>query len=147
MNAAELIDALQRAGATLVIEDGKARMRGAAVPPELKEAIKGNREEVIAEWKRRQEQARDRYGQVPPADAPLLARDMEVPAPSQEQITAHVLRQQRPVHAWVMARANDYYQRGVKAEDCEWRACVDVIAWQRKSSGQEAAQFVEAGTP
>jgi hypothetical protein len=41
-----------------------------------------------------------------------------------------------------MARANDYYERGVKADDCEWRAGADVIAWQRMCGAREAAEFV-----
>ena len=54
---------------------------------------------------------------------------------------AHVFQQPRPVHAWVMARANDYFERGVKAEDCDWRACVDVIAWQRAWKGSRIDPF------
>ena len=72
----------------------------------------------------------------------MWALDLDLPELWNEKIVAHVLRQARPVHAWVMARANKYYERGVKAEHCEWRACVDVIAWQRNSDGNAAAQFV-----
>ena len=70
------------------------------------------------------------------------ARDMELPTSERDAVMAHVFRQPRPVHAWVMARANDYFDRGSKADDCEWRACVDVIAWQRASGGLEAVKFV-----
>ena len=145
MNAAELLDKLHRAGATLEIVEGKPRLRGAAIPDDLKQALKANRAEVLAEFERRTADDRDRYGQVPPADAPLLAQDLDLSVCWQEQITMHVLRQPRPVHAWVMARTTAYHELGVKADDCDWRACVDVIAWQRKSSGQEAAQFVRDG--
>jgi hypothetical protein len=142
MTAPELIDALHRAGATLVVEDGKARVRGTKVPDELLAALKGHREEVIVEWQRRQEQARNRYAVVPSGEVPMCGRDMALPAAERDAVMAHVFRQPRPVHAWVMARANNYHERGVKADDCDWRACVDVIAWQRACDGREAVKFV-----
>lgn len=142
MTAPELIDALHRTGATLVVEAGKARVRGAQVSNELLAALKGQRAEVIAEWQRRQEQERDRYAVVPSGVVPMLGEHMALSAKEREAVMAHVLRQPRPVHAWVMARANEYFERGLKAEDCEWRACVDVIAWQRACGGMEAVKFV-----
>jgi hypothetical protein len=76
----------------------------------------------------------------------MLAREMDLPEPSKKQILTHVLRQPRPVHAWIMARASDYFDRGIEANDCEWRACVDVIAWQRRTNSTLAVEFV-AGPP
>ena len=142
MTAPELIDALHRAGATLIMEDGRTRVRGTKVSDELLAALKGQRAEVIEEWRRRQEQARDRYAVVPSGEVPKCGRDIELPAAEREAVMAHVFRQPRPVHAWVMARANDHYERGAKADDCEWRACVDVIAWQRACDGLEAVKFL-----
>ena len=142
MTAPELIDALHRAGATLVVEAGKTRVRGAKVSDELMAALKGQRAEVIAEWQRRQEESRDRYAVVPSGVVPMCGRDMALPGAERNAVMDYVLRQPRPLHAWVMARANDYFERGVKAEDCEWRACVDVIAWQQACGGLEAAKFV-----
>ena len=142
MTAPELIDALHRAGATLVVEAGKTRVRGAKVSDELMAALKGQRAEIIAEWQRRQEESRDRYAVVPSGVVPMCGRDMALPGAERNAVMDYVLRQPRPLHAWVMARANDYFERGVKAEDCEWRACVDVIAWQRMTGGREAAEFV-----
>lgn len=142
MTAPELIDALHRAGATLVVEAGKTRVRGAKVSDELMAALKGQRAEIIAEWQRRQEKSRDRYAVVPSGVVPMCGRDMAVPAVERDAVMDYVLRQPRPIHAWLMARANDYFERGVKAEDCDWRACLDVIAWQRSCGGLEAAKFV-----
>ena len=142
MSATELIDALHRAGATLVVEAGKTRVRGAKVSDELMAALRGQRAGVIAEWQRRREESRDRYAVVPSGEVPMCGRDMEVSATERVAAMDHVFRQPRPVHAWAMARANDYFACGVKAEDCEWRACVDVIAWQRACGGREAANFV-----
>ena len=142
MTAPELIDALHRAGATLIMEDGRTRVRGTKVSDELLAALKGQRAEVIEEWRRRQEQARDRYAVVPSGEVPKCGRDIELPAAERDAVMAHVFRQPRPVHAWVMARANDHYERGAKADDCEWRACVDVIAWQRACDGLEAVKFL-----
>ena len=142
MTAPELIDALHRAGATLVVEAGKTRVRGTKVPDELLAALKVQRAEVIAEWQRRQEQARDRYAVVPSGEVPMRGRDMALTAAERDVVMAHVFRQPRPVHAWVMARANDYHERWVKADDCEWRASVDVIAWQRACGGMEAVKFL-----
>ena len=142
MTAPKLIDALHRAGATLIMEDGRTRVRGTKVSDELLAALKGQRAEVIEEWRRRQEQARDRYAVVPSGEVPKCGRDIELPAAERNAVMAHVLRQPRPVHAWVMARANDHYERGAKADDCEWRACVDVIAWQRSCDGLEAVKFL-----
>ena len=69
------MDALHRAGATLVVEAGKTRVRGAKVSDEL------------------------------------------------------------------MARANDYFERGVKADDCDWRACVDVIVSRRECDTKTDRRF------
>ena len=82
MNAAELLDNLNRAGAILEVVDGKTGIRGAKISDELMQTLKANRAGVLAEFERR------------------------------------------------------------KMEDCDWRACVDVTAWQRMSGGREAAQFV-----
>ena len=142
MTAPELIDALHRAGATLVVEEtGKTRVRGAKVPDELLAALKVQRAEVIAEWQRRQEQARDRYAVVPSGEVPMRGRDMALTAAERDAVMAHVFRQPRPVHAGD-GPGNDYHERGVKADDCEWRACVDVIAWQRACGGMEAVKFL-----
>lgn len=142
MTAAELLNSLSWAGATLEIVGGKVRIQGARISSELMQALKANRAEVLAEFERRRALGRNRYGRVPPPDAPLLARDMDLPEKSRSQIMAYVFRQPRTVHAWVMARANDYFDRGIRADDCEWRACVDVVAWQRASVGQEAVKFI-----
>jgi hypothetical protein len=142
MTAAELIDALHRAGATLIVEAGIARVRGAKVPDELLAALREKRAEVIAEWLQRKEQSRDRYAVVPPGSVRMVGQDMVLSAAEREAVMAHVFRQPRPLHAWVTWRANAYFERGVTADDCEWRACVDVIAWQRGCSGREAADFV-----
>jgi hypothetical protein len=42
-------------------------------------ALKGQRAGVIAEWQRRQEQARDRYAVVPSGVVPMCGRDMALP--------------------------------------------------------------------
>ena len=144
MTAPELIDALHRAGGTLAVEDGKTRLRGANVSDELKTALKQQRAEVIAEWHRRQQESRDRYAVVPAGAVPMCARGLPLLAAEREAVMAYVLRQPRPVHAWVMARANAYFECGVRADDCEWCACVDVIAWQRACSGLDAVKFVMA---
>jgi hypothetical protein len=126
----------------LVLEAGKARVRGSKVSGELMAALRGQRAEVIAEWQRRQEELRDRYGAVPSGVVPMCGSDIELPAAERDAVMDYVLREPRPIHAWVMARANDYFERGAKADDCDWRACVDVIAWQRACGGLEAARFV-----
>jgi hypothetical protein len=117
-------------------------VRGAKVPDELLAALKEQRDEVIVEWQRRQEQARDRYAVVPTGEVPLCGQDMILAAMERNAVVSHVFRQPRPVHAWVMARASSYHERGVKADDCEWRACVDVVAWQRSCGGRQAVQFL-----
>jgi len=142
MTAPDLIDALHRAGATLVVEAGKTRVRGAKVSDELLATLKRQRVEVLAEWQRRREQARDRFAVVPSGEVPMRGWEMDLTAAERDTVLAHVFRQPRPVHAWVMARANDYHERGVKADDCEWRACLDVIAWQRTCSGMEVVKFL-----
>ena len=81
-----------------------------------------------------------RFGRM--SEVPMCRRDIELPAAERDAVMAHVFRQPRPVHAWVMARANDYHGHGAKADDCEWRACVDVIALQRACDGLEAVKFL-----
>lgn len=131
MNAGELIDALHAAGGTLTVVEGKPRLQGAKIPEELKAALKANRDAVLAEWQRRAALSKDRYGDVPTGTVPMLARDAELTVAQRERVTQYVFRQPRPVHAWVMARANSYHVAGVKVEECDACACLDVLLWQR----------------
>lgn len=142
MSAAELLDNLNRAGATMEIVDGKPRVRGAQISDSLMAALRANRAEVLAEIERRKTGDRDRYGRVPPMSAPTLAKEVKIPEQWKQAVFAYVLRQPRPVHSWAMARSNLYFDLGVPNEDCEWRACIDLIAWQRMRGAREAAQFV-----
>lgn len=137
MTATDLLDRLQRAGATVQMVDGTPRIRGAKISTELMQALKVNR--VVQ--KRRQAEHCDRFGQVPPADAPLLADGMKLLWAARQQILACTFRQPRPVHAWVMRRSSKYFEQGVPADDCEWQACVDLIAWQRGCRGPAAVAF------
>ena len=144
MTASEIIDAIHHAGAALVMEGGKARVRGAAIPPELMAELKASREAVITEMQRRAEACQDRYAEVPTEDPPLLGRNMATPAAAfVRAILNFGLRQPRPVHAWVMRRANAYHELGVPADECEWRACVDLLAWQRNADRQTAMEWLE----
>jgi len=86
MNAPELIDALQRAGATLVVESGKARVRGKRVPDDLFTAVKGQRAAVLVEWQRRQDQSLDRYGIVPVGPVPMAGRELVMPLAERDAI-------------------------------------------------------------
>ena len=142
MTAAELLDNLNRAGATVQIVDGQPRIRGAKISTELMQALKVNRAELLVELECRQAEHCDRFGQVPPADAPLLADGMKLLWAARQQILACTFRQPRPVHAWVMRRSAKYFDLGVSADDCEWQACLDLIAWQRACSGAKAVAFV-----
>ena len=142
MKTTDLLDRLHRAGATVQIVDGTPRIRGAKISAELMQALKVNRAELLVELEGRQAEHRDRFGQVPPADAPLLADGMKLLWAARQQILACTFRQPRPVHAWVMRRSAKYFEQGVPADDCEWQACVDVIAWQRACSRAEAVAFV-----
>ncbi len=60
MSAAELLDELNRAGATLEIVEGKPRIRGARIASDLMQALKANRAEVLAEFERRKAENRGR---------------------------------------------------------------------------------------
>jgi hypothetical protein len=142
MSAGALLDKLNRAGAKLEVVNGKVRVRGAKISEDLMLALRADRADVLAEFERRKMQNLDRYGLVPPPDARMLAREIVLSDSTREQVISYALRQPRPVHAWIMARANDYYASGLKAEDCEWRACVDLTAWQRSCGAGEATEFI-----
>lgn len=61
ITAREVIDAIHPHGTALVMEDGKAWVRETAIPPELlMQALKANREAVLAEMKRRADVCQDR---------------------------------------------------------------------------------------
>lgn len=141
--AGEIIDALHKAGATLVVEEGKTRVRGTKVPDELLAAVKANKADVLAEWQRWQEKNLDRYAVVPGADAPLLARDEFVKPFMREAVVAYVFRQPRPLHAWVMSRAVEYHALGVPVGEDEVCACVDVLAWQRNTTAKLGLEWLE----
>lgn len=141
-SAGDIIDALHHAGATLVIEDGKARVRGSRVPDELLDDLRANKAAVLAEWQRRQEAKQDRYGEVPPADAPMVGRDVPLPTALREAVLNHVWQQPRPVHAWVMHRSTEYHTLGVPMEELDGCACLDVLAWQRNTTVKLAIQWL-----
>lgn len=140
--AGEIIDALHLAGATLVIEGGRARMTGATVPDELKALVKSNRESVIAEWTRRQFQNLDRYAEVPPGDAARSGRFAKITKQQADSVTAYAFRQPRPVHAWVTGRTNEYFLQGVALGDDEICACIDLLCWQRNGGHKEAVEWL-----
>jgi hypothetical protein len=149
MKPAELLDAINAAGASLVVEDGKARIRGAKIPDELVAAVKASREAVIAEWERRQEQAKDRYGEVPREEVPTFGQHANLTLPQRELVVGYVFRQPRTVHAWIMMRAQRYHELGAHFSDCEWKACVDCLCWQRHADPKTAVAWLEgiaAGT-
>ena len=142
-SASEIIDTLHRAGATLVIdEEGKFRIQGARVAAELLAELRANRETVMAEWHRRQETERDRYSVVPVADAARYGREMTLDEHQQATLIAHVFRQARPVHAFVMRRSLEYYEYGIPLELCDAMACLDVLAWQRNTDGRKALSWL-----
>lgn len=142
MNASEIIDALHKAGATLVIEEGRTRMRGAAVSAELKELVKANRAAVIEEWQRRQSQQLDRYAEVPTGEVPQCGKTVQYTKEQSNSVVAYCFRQPRPVHAWIMGRTNDYFHLGLPLGDDEICACIDLLCWQRNSSSKEALEWL-----
>jgi hypothetical protein len=72
------------------MEDGRTRVRGAKESDKLLATLKGQRTEVIEEWQRQQEQARDRYAVVPSGDVPMCGRDIELPTAEREAAIAHM---------------------------------------------------------
>jgi hypothetical protein len=142
MTPAEIIDALNRAGASIVIEEGKPRLRGPKLPEDLVSCVRENREAILAEIERRRREDLDRYGRVPPVDAPMLDVTKNVSTAERVMLQAYVIRQPRPCHAWVMKRASEYHQRGLVAEDCDWRAALDLVAWQRQTSVERVFEFL-----
>lgn len=139
--ASDIIDALHHAGATLVLEDGKTRVRGSRVPDELLAQLKANKDAVIEEWSRRQEVSRDRYAEVPSAGAPMAAHDEFLEPHMREAVLAYVFRQPRPVHAWIAGRTAEYHAHGVPLGDDEVAACVDALAWQRNTTTKRALEW------
>ncbi len=61
------------------------------------------------------------------AGVPMAGRDLTM---QRHAILAYVRRQPRPLQACVSMCANEYSMQGYAPGDCEWRACVDVVAWQ-----------------
>lgn len=143
MTPAGIIDALHKAGATLVIEDGRTRVRGSKVPDELLAALRDNKDAVLAEWQRRQESNRDRYAVVPD-NAPMMeSRDVALPPARRESVVAHALRQPRPVHAWIQSRTAEYHALGFAFGEDEVCACLDLLCWQRNTHAREALDWLE----
>lgn len=140
--AAALLDKLNRAGATLEIVDGKPRVRGAKIAAELMEELKAHRDDVLAEYEKRRAEDRDRYGKVPREEVPMISRDALMPGDVQRIVLRYVASQERPTHAWVVKRAAEYHNIGAAMEDCDWKACADLIAWQRQTDVRGLVDFV-----
>jgi len=148
MTPTEIVDALNRLGAVIVIAEGKPRLRGPKLPPELIEAVRRNRDAVLLEIEERRRTDRDRYGRVPPVDVPRADVNKSVLAEEKLVLVEYVLRQPRPCHAWIMKRASEYGAEGVPEQECDWRACLDFVAWQRQTSIERVFEFLggmEAG--
>lgn len=141
--AASIIDALHQAGATLVVEDGKARVRGVKISPELMEQVRANKAAILAEWTRRQEEQLDRYAEVPTGEVAMLGRDLTLGEAMRNAVVAYAFRQPRPVHAWVMGRINEYHALGVPLGDDEVAASVDLLCWQRNSTAKTALAWLD----
>ncbi len=141
--AGRLIDALQAAGGTIVVENGKVMLRGAKIPEELKAALRAAKPAVIAEWDRRNVQSKDRYAEVPAGEVALAARELgSIGAELVTAVALYVIRQPKPVHAWWNARSLEYHALGFLPEECDWRAAVDVLAWQRNAPAVKAVEWL-----
>ncbi len=123
----------------IVVEGGKARVRGAQLSETLMTALKANKAEVVAEIERRQMVDRDRYGKVPPPDAPRVAAEVTLTDATKDLVQQHVFRQGRPLHAWVQTRGQRYFEAGASAAMADAMACVDALAWQQGTADGQAA--------
>lgn len=141
--APNLIDRIQAAGATIVLEQGQARLRGKKLPDALMAEIKTNRDALIAEMQRRETLDKDRFGKVPSHELPFTAMDLEFPMAHRCILERHMIKQGHVVHAWIEKRAGEYHAKGRKVDDIGWRACIDLIAWQRRANVMEAWDFVK----
>lgn len=141
----EICDALEAAGIALVIAaDGTAKLRGPKPAPELLAAIQADKPAVIAEWERREQADRDRYGRVPaelPWRASLLGEYERLSAAGRlrrHDLYQHTIAQGKAVGDWINARALAYFEKfdravsdkGLLAELAEFTACVDLVCWQ-----------------
>jgi hypothetical protein len=140
--ASEILDSINAAGAALVVEAGKARVRGAQLPQELLAELKASRTEVLAELERRQAADQDRYGRVPDERAERVGAFVALSEADRQEVVGYVMRQPRSLHAWVMGRANEYHADQTPVDECETRACLDVLAWQRNEGVGAAVEWL-----
>lgn len=144
MTAAALLDQLESQGGRIERgSDGKLRLRGPKLPEALQTALKASRDEVIEELERRTDQNRDRYGKVPTEALPLQPPARALTEQERACLLTHVLNQPRITHAWVMARANQYWEElAWPMEQCDPQAVLDLVAWQRQKTPEEAVRWV-----
>lgn len=146
MNASELIDAMYRVGATLVVEDGKPRVRGRKVPDELLAALRANKPAVLTEWERRRDLHRQRHCLAPKGEVPLTGQAVALTENQWAAVVAYVFPQPRPVHGWVMVRSNEYFERAVPSDECDGCACLDVLTWQCNLDALRALEWLRMET-
>ncbi len=164
MNATEICDALEGAGVAIDTTGGKPRLVGGEQTPELIAAVKAEREGVLAEWRRREEEPR--YRRVPRVALPLRAKLLACPGSAGPTATAaglvrrrlafeHGLEQGAEVQQWLEHRAMLYELRVAPAsgtscgltdgerQACEFTALMDLLAWQCRCDWAGALEKIE----
>lgn len=129
MTPMELVVAVQAAGARVErMHDGKARVVGAQVSPDIIHGIKGDREAFLEAW---EEETKSRFNRAPSIELALR----EQPPGWRPEVYARVeryARNQKPdVCRWLVFRGTAYQDaKGWDAESCMASALADLLHWQ-----------------
>lgn len=129
MTPMELVLAVQTAGGRVErMHDGKARVVGGQVSPDIIHGIKSNREAFLEAW---EEESKSRFDRAPSIE--LALRD-EPPGWRPEvyaRVERYVRKQAAEVCRWVVLRGTSYQDaKGWPSEACVASALADVLHWQ-----------------
>jgi hypothetical protein len=147
MTPVEIINAIRAAGGRFGTgDDGRMKVRGGNVPPELVAELRGQREAVIAALEIEARQNCGAYGKCPPHDAPKVAGNAgDQPCDVRLLIVRYIFFQaleNRKLMKWVAERENQYYADGFNVDDVCWRASLDALAWQRSMTPKDAIEWL-----
>lgn len=140
MSHARIIDDLIAAGGALTFDGPRVLLVGESLPDALKADLRAHKAGIVAEWDRRLVAPEARYRRRPGGAVPMSGLDVRRITPALRQaLLAYVQRQPAAVREWVAERATAYAAAETIGAECDWRAAVDVLAWQRSTTDGTAA--------
>lgn len=127
MTTREACIALDRAGGRVVWADGKPEIVGKAIPKNIIEVIRADKDAFLDDWA---SYWQHRFDVVPPSDLRMRVVPPAWRNDVYRRIERYVRTQSDPVTRWVFDRACAYTDKGMPNEPALKSAMLDLLMWQ-----------------